>query len=469
MALGFSLSSAPAQTPFALVDANNFYVSCERVFDYWLRGRPVVVLSNNDGCCVARSEEAKALGIRMGQPFFEVRELLEGAGGVALSSNYSLYADMSRRLMAVIGQFSPEQEIYSIDESFLRFSGFGHWDLTAHGQELRARVLRWTGLPVGVGIGATKTLAKLANRLAKKHPDFQAAGVCNLLDLSPAQQAGYFAALAVDDVWGIGSRWGARLQQQGIATVAELQRADVAQIQRQFNVVLAKTVLELNGISCLPLEEAPPPRQQIIASRSFGRPVTTFQMLSEAVASHTARAAAKLRQEGLQAGLIQVFAGTNPFQPEAPQYHPGATVPLSWPTADTTRLLKAARVGLRHLFREGYEYKRAGVVLLDLAPVGAVTGDLFAAASVVGTVGTIGTIGAVCEVGAVGAANAACAASPERRERLLTVLDGINTRWGRGTVRFLAEGLVQPWQMKRQRMSPRYTTCWAELPVAVSG
>ena len=440
MALGFAPPSAPAQAPFALVDANNFYVSCERVFDYRLQERPVVVLSNNDGCCVARSEEAKALGIRMGQPFCEVRDLLAQYRGVALSSNYSLYADMSRRLMAVIGQFSPEQEIYSIDESFLRFAGFGHWDLTAHGRELRARVLRWTGLPVGVGIGATKTLAKLANRLAKKHPDFQAVGVCNLLDLTPAQQAGYFAALEVDDVWGIGNRWGARLKQRGIATVAELQRADTAQIQRQFNVVLAKTVLELNGISCLPLEEAPPSRQQIIVSRSFGRPVTTFQMLSEAVASHTARAAAKLRKEGLQAGLIQVFAGTNPFKPEAPQYHPGATVPLSWPTADTTRLLKAARVGLRHLFREGYEYKRAGVVLLDLAPVGAVTGDLFAAAS---------------------------AATPERRERLLTVLDGINARWGRGTVRFLAEGLEQPWQMKRQRMSPRYTTCWAELPVAV--
>jgi DNA polymerase V len=438
MALGFS--PPPAQAPFALVDANNFYVSCERVFDYRLHERPVVVLSNNDGCCVARSEEAKALGIRMGQPFFEVRDLLAQNRGVALSSNYTLYADMSRRLMAVIGQFSPEQEIYSIDESFLRFAGFSHWDLTAHGRELRARVLRWTGLPVGVGIGATKTLAKLANRLAKKHPDFREVGVCNLLDLAPAQQAGYFAELAVDDVWGIGRRWGARLKQRGIATVAELQRADVAQIQRQFNVVLAKTVLELNGIPCLALEEAPPPRQQIIASRSFGQPVTTFQMLSEAVASHTARAAAKLRKEGLQAGLIQVFAGTNPFKPEAPQYHPGATVPLSWPTADTTRLLKAGRVGLRHLFREGYDYKRAGVVLLDLAPVGAVTGDLFAAAS---------------------------AATPERWERLLRVLDGINARWGRGTMRFLAEGLAQPWQMKRQRMSPRYTTCWAELPVAV--
>ncbi|NCA91137.1 MAG: Y-family DNA polymerase, partial [Gammaproteobacteria bacterium] len=343
--------------------------------------------------------------------------------------------------------FSPEQEIYSIDESFLRFAGFDHWDLTQQGRELRARVLQSIGLPVGVGIGATKTLAKLANRLAKKHPDFRAEGVCNLLEVSADRQAGYLAELGVEDVWGIGRRWAAKLQKLDIATVADLQRADVPTLQRQFNVVLAKTVMELNGISCLPLEEAPPPRQQIIASRSFGIPVTTFDMLSEAVASHTARAAAKLRREGLQAALIQVFITTNPFKPETPQYHPGATVPLPIPTADTMRLLRAARVGLRHIYREGYEYKKAGVVLLDLAPVGAVTGDLFAATS-------LGSDAIREDING-------------RRERLMAVMDGINTRWGRGTVRYLAEGLAQPWQMRRGRMTPRYTTCWEELPVAV--
>jgi DNA polymerase V len=218
MAVGFF--PPPAQASFALVAANNFYVSCGRVFDYRLHDRPVVVLSNNDGCCVARSEEAKALGIKMGQPFFEVRELLEQNRGVALSSNYTLYADMSRRLMAVIGQFSPEQEIYSIDESFLRFSGFDHWDLTAHRRTLRARVLRWTGLPMGGGHRSDQNPGQVANRLAKKHPDFQAAGVCNLHDLSPAAQASYFAALGVEDVWGIGRQWSARLQKQGITTVA---------------------------------------------------------------------------------------------------------------------------------------------------------------------------------------------------------------------------------------------------------
>ncbi|MBK8639916.1 MAG: Y-family DNA polymerase [Chromatiaceae bacterium] len=423
--------------PYALIDANNFYVSCERVFDYQLRDRPVVVLSNNDGCCVARSNEAKALGIRMGQPFFEVRDLLAQHQGRALSSNYALYGDMSSRLIQVIGQFSPEQEVYSIDESFLRFTPGEAAGLTALGGQLRARVLQWTGLPVGVGIGVTKTLAKLANRLAKKHPDFAAAGVCNLLELAPEQQADYCTKLAVGEVWGIGSRWSAKLNTLGITTVADLMRADVATVQRQFNVVLARTVMELNGIACLQLEAAPPPRQQIIASRSFGIPVTAFSMLSEAVASHTARAAAKLRLAGLEAGLLQVFIGTNPFKPEAPQYHPGATVPLAIPTADTPRLLRAARAGLRQIYTPGYEYKRAGVVLLELAPVGAVTGDLFARTT---------------------------PAATARRERLMAVLDGVNARWGRGTLRYLAEGFVQPWQMRRARMTPRYTTCWEELP-----
>jgi DNA polymerase V len=426
-------------TPYALVDANNFYVSCERVFDPRLRDRPVVVLSNNDGCCVARSEEAKALGIQMGAPYFKVCDLLSRHQGCALSSNYALYGDMSRRLMTVIGQFSPEQEVYSIDESFLRFTGSDRWDLTALGRELRERVRRWTGLPVGVGIGATKTLAKLANRLAKRHPDFRTAGVCNLLDLSPAEQGRYFADSPVDTVWGIGGRWAARLRGQGIETVADLQRADLAHLQRRFTVVLARTAMELNGIPCLALEETPPPRQQLIASRSFGMPVTELAMLSEAVAFHTARAAARLRREDLVAGVIQVVIGTNPFKPGEPQYHPSCCVPLAVPTADSTRLLQAATAGLRHIYRAGYRYKRAGIILLELAAAGARTGDLFAPTT---------------------------AGTTERRQQLLSVLDGINQRWGRGTLRFLAEGLHQPWRMRRERMTPGYTTDWQGLPVA---
>ncbi len=428
----------PAATrPYALVDANNFYVSCERVFDYRLRDRPVVVLSNNDGCCVARSEEAKALGIRMGQPYFEVRNLLAQHQGRALSSNYALYADMSSRLMAVIGQFSPEQEVYSIDESFLRFTAGEARNLTALGGQLRARVGLWTGLPVGVGFGATKTLAKLANHLAKRHPDFQAAGVCNLTEVTAGAGAGYAAELGVGAVWGIGGRWAARLRQAGIVTVADLQRADPTRLQRQFNVVLARTALELNGIPCLALAATPPPRQQIIASRSFGQPVTALAALREAVASHTARAAAGLRQEGQVAGLIQVQIGTHPFREDEPQYYPSQGVPLPLPTADTARLIRAALAGLRLIYRDGYRYHRAGIVLLDLAPAGARTGDLFAPVSATGET---------------------------QRQGLLTVMDNINRRWGRGTLRYLAEGLAQPWRMRRGCMSPGYTTRWEELP-----
>jgi DNA polymerase V len=422
----------------ALVDANNFYVSCERVFDPRLHGRPVVVLSNNDGCCVARSEEAKALGIRMGEPFHQVRTRLAQAGGRALSSNYALYGDMSRRLMTVIGQFSPQQEVYSIDESFLRWTGGEGGDLTAQARTLRARVRQWTGLPVGVGIGPTKTLAKLANRLAKRHPDFRTAGVCNLFDLSPSQQARYFADLPVDAVWGIGARWAARLQARGIHTVADLQRADIPRLHRQFGVVLARTVRELQGTPCLSLAVSPPPRQQLIASRSFGRPVTTRAVLQEAVACHTARAAARLRRAGLVAGVVQVLIATAPFRCDEPQYHPVCTVPLPLPTADSSRLFRAAWAGLRRIFREGYRYQRAGVVLLDLTPAGSQTEDLWAAAE---------------------------AATTAHREQLLAVVDGINQRWGRGTLRWLAEGLTQPWQMRRERMSPGYTTDWQGLPV----
>jgi DNA polymerase V len=322
---------APAKGPYALIDANNFYVSCERVFDYALRDRPVVVLSNNDGCCVARSDEAKALGIRMGQPYFQVRDLLTEHQGRALSSNYALYADMSSRLMAVIGQFSPEQEVYSIDEVLSALHPGGGRGPDQPGAD-PAGAGPAMDRPAGGGrLRATKTLAKLANHLAKRHPDFRAAGVCNLAELAPAAVAGYAAELGVEAVWGIGPRWAARLRQAGLVTVADLGRADPARLQRDFNVVLARTVLELRGVPCLTLEETPPPRQQVIASRSFGALVTDLGPLREAVASHTARAAATLRREGLTAGVVQVQIGTPPFRDDEPQYHPSRRCPCRWP------------------------------------------------------------------------------------------------------------------------------------------
>ena len=419
---------------YALVDGNNFYVSCERVFNPKLEGIPVVVLSNNDGCAVARSDEAKALGIKMGAPWFQIRDLMVSRGGIALSSNYTLYADMSRRMMAVIGRFSPEQEVYSIDESFLRFTGFKHWDLTQVGIRMRQQVKQWTGIPVGVGIGPTKTLAKLANHLAKKHPDFKAVGVCNLQDISPWQRIRYFTEVDVGEVWGVGHRLAPRLRDMGIQSVQDLKLADPQLLQQRFSVVLARTVRELNGIPCLPLEEAPPPKKQIVSSRSFGHPVTRLQDLMEAVSSHAARAGEKLRGEGQAAGAIQVFLGTNPFIPDEPQYHPGAVVPFATPVFDSAKLIQAARMGLKRIYRQGYRYKKAGIMLMDLGSVQIRQGDLFANPE------------------------------PEASSRLLALVDAANRSLGRGTLRFAAEGIAQPWKMKRDRMTPAYTSDWGELP-----
>ena len=428
-----SLRSRPQ---YALVDGNNFYVSCERVFDPALEGIPVVVLSNNDGCAVARSDEAKVLGIKMGTPHFQIRDLLKHHGGIALSSNYALYADMSRRMMTVIGHYSPEQEIYSIDESFLRFTGFRHWDLTEHGIRMRHQVRQWTGVPVGVGIGPTKTLAKLANRLSKCHPDFKPIGVCNLQNLEPWQQLRYFAEVAVEDVWGVGPRWAARLNDINICTALDLKLADPDLIRRRFNVVLERTVRELNGVHCIPLEAAPPAKQQIVSSRSFGHLLTEMQDLLEAVATYAARAGVKLRGEGEAANAIQVFLQTNPFIPGEPQYHPAVLIRFSSPTQDTARLIQAARHGMNQIFKPGFRYKKAGVMLIDLVPAGVVQGELFAP----------------------GMAN-----EPDRRDRLLSVLDTLNEQMGKGTLRFAAEGTEQTWRMRRENLTPGYTSEWEGL------
>lgn len=429
------------QFQYALVDGNNFYVSCERVFRPKLEGRPVVVLSNNDGCCVARSDEAKALGIQMAQPHFEVRDLLQRNNGVALSSNYTLYADMSRRMMSVIARYSPEQEIYSIDESFLRFTGFNHWDLTQHGAKMRHEVRQWTGIPVGVGIGPTKTLAKLANRLSKRHPDFKAIGVCNLQDVEPWNLIRYLAEIEVEGVWGIGPRWGQRLRELGIQSALDLKLANPELMQSRFSVVMERTIRELNGVHCIPLDEAPPPKKQIVSSRSFGKPVTQLQDLMEAVATYAARAGEKLRGEGQAAGAIQVFLATNTFIPGEPQYHPALLIRFSRPTQDTGRLIQAARQAARGIFKRGFRYKKAGVMLMDFVPAGVSQGDLFFPET---------------------------QAPSERRSRLMTTMDAVNYEMGKGTLRLAAEGVGQTWKMRRGNLTPSYTTQWDTLPHALA-
>lgn len=436
----------PSERRFVLVDGNNFYVSCERLFRPSLRHRPVVVLSNNDGCCVARSNEAKAMGIRMGTPYFQVRRAFEKAGGIALSSNYTLYADLSNRMMSVIGQYSDRQEIYSIDESFLEWEGFRHFDQDRMALNLRQKVERWVGIPVGVGIGETKTLAKLANHLAKKHPDFKAQGYCNLPSLSPELRARYLMETPIDDVWGIGRRWSQRLEAVGVRTALDLSLINPRKIRSSFNVVVERTALELRGILCLPLEESPPPRQQIIASRSFGQLISDPEALRQSVSTHAARAAEKLREDGSIAGALTVFLHTPPFNPKEPQYHPHVTLRLGCPTQDTMTLTQAALRGLARIYREGFRFQKAGVMLGDIRPEGPVQQDLF---------------GQEVQV---------TPRQSEQRRKLIATMDRINRDMGKETLWTASQGLTLQeqssslWRMNRDRLSPAYTTRWNDLP-----
>lgn len=419
---------------FALVDCNNFYASCEKLFNPALKDRPVVVLSNNDGCVVARSAEVKALGIPMGVPWFKIQQEAKRYGIVAFSSNYALYADMSNRVVEVLSQFSPNIEVYSIDESFLELSGFERKGYQAYGAEIRQRVADWLGLAVCVGIGPTKTLAKLANHAAKKNLA-GANGVCDFLSMKPGDLARLMATISVGEVWGIGRKISAHLEAMGITTVLQLRDADAETIRARFSVVVERTVRELRGISCLELEEVVPDKQQIMCSRSFGTLVYERGELEEAVASYIGRAAEKLRAQDALAGALQVYIRTNPFKPEAPQYQKGLTVPLPEATADTRLLVAWALRILKRIYRPGYGYHKAGVMLLDISSKGNQQFSLFAPS---------------------GVANS-------RSGKLMEALDGINQRYGRGTLRLAAEGVEKAWQMRRGNLSPRYTTCWEDI------
>ena len=419
---------------FALVDGNNFYVSCERVFNPRLRDQPVVVLSNNDGCVVARSNEVKALGVKMGTPWFQMKDLARQHGILALSSNYSLYADLSARMMAVLGTYSPDQEVYSIDECFLGMQGFSHFDRVEHGQRIRRQVLQWVGIPVCVGYGETKTLAKLANHCAKKGLAGDN-GVCDLTRLAPSERSHLFTTVPVNEVWGVGRRLTEQLGQRGITTVEQLRTADAETLRQAFSVVLERTVRELNGIPCLDMETVAPNKQQILSSRSFGAYVYTLPELQEAVALYMSRAAEKLRRQGSLAGRVQVYIRTNPFKENAPQYQRGVNVPLTEATDDTLRLIQAAHWGLKRLYRSGYAYQKAGVALLDLRPRSHAQMDLFS--------------------------------TLPNRHALMQVMDRINASFGRGTLRTAAEGIKPAWRMKRERMSPAYTTRWDQLAEVV--
>lgn len=337
---------------FGLVDCNNFYASCERVFQPKLEGVPIVVLSNNDGCIIARSNEAKALGIPMGGAFYQVKPLCQKHGVKVFSSNYSLYGDMSRRVMQVLTESCPAVEIYSIDEAFLDLRGIASERLIPLMKELRAKVKQWTGIPVSIGMAPTKTLAKAANRLAKKDPT--CGGVKMLA--TPDTQTTALAGLELGDVWGIGHRLAAKLNALGYTTALDLRGADPLTIRRQFNVVLERLVRELQGESCLTLEEVRPARQTILSSRSFGRLVTDIKDLEQAVATYTCRGAEKLRQDDLLAQAVLVMVRTNPFKAKEPQYRASQVVALPYPTADNRVLATYTLQGLRAIYRKGFRY-----------------------------------------------------------------------------------------------------------------
>lgn len=422
--------------PIALVDCNNFYVSCERVFNPHLEGKPVVVLSNNDGCAVARSNEVKALGIKMGQPWFKMKDIAKKHGIIALSSNYTLYGDMSARVMSILSDFSPNQEIYSIDECFLDLDGFDPNMLIDYGQKIRQTVRQSTGIPVCVGMADTKTLAKLANHCAKKGLA-GSNGVCNFGSMDEQQLGALFASIPVGEVWGIGRRITAKFQQMGVQTIQDLRRADPEYIRQQFSVVVKRTVKELNGFPCIELEDADVPRQQIMVSRSFGTEVIQLADLSETISYFTTLAAEKLRHDGSVASSLCIFVRTNPFKDDVPQYSRSMIVPLLQPTDDTLKLVRAALQGLAQIYRSGYGYKKSGVLLMGLQPKGTIQTSLFD--------------------------------EPENQAKsdsMMRVMDAINRKMGQGSVTVASSGVRQRWAMRRERKSPSYTTEWAELPVA---
>lgn len=424
---------------FALVDVNNFYASCEQLWEPKLRNRPVVVLSNNDGCVVARSKEAKAIGVPMGAPWFQLRELAREHQIVALSSNYELYASMSNRVVDVLRDFTPQLEVYSIDESFLGLDGLAHLShgsLVTYGQRIRERIARWVGLPVCVGIGASKTLAKFANHLAKKNECFN--GVCDFTALSQEEQNHWMAHNEVGEVWGVGGRLSKRLACMGIHSVLDLQRADAGHIRRVFNVVLQKTVEELNGRSCLPLEMMAPAKQQIMSSRSFGQSVYELDELQQAVATYLSRAAQKLRTQNSLAGAVTVSIMTNRFKAPEHQYSRSQMVHLPQPSDDSRVLASYAMRIVKQIYRPGYEYKKAAVMLSQLQPVGQRQANLLE--------------------------DATCERQRQRSQQLMSLMDAVNSRFGRGTLQLAALGTRPAWVMKRERVTPRYTTCWEDVP-----
>ncbi|HHL1418479.1 Y-family DNA polymerase [Klebsiella pneumoniae] len=416
---------------FALCDVNSFYASCETVFRPDLKGRPVVVLSNNDGCVIARSPEAKPF-VKMGEPYFKQKDIFRRHGIIAFSSNYELYADMSNRMMTTLEELSPRCEIYSIDEAFCDLTGVRNCrDLTDFGREIRETVLRRAHLTVGVGIAQTKTLAKLANHAAKQWQR-QTGGVVDLSNLE--RQRKLMALLPVDEVWGVGRRISKKLESMGIKTVLQLADTDIRFIRKHFNVVLERTVRELRGEPCLGLEEFAPVKQEIVCSRSFGGRITEYHEMRQAICSYASRVAEKLRGEHQYCRFISAFVKTSPFALNEPYYGNSASVKLLTPTQDSRDIITAATKCLDAIWRDGHRYQKAGVMLGDFYSQGVAQLNLFDDN-----------------------------APRKNSAKLMEVLDHLNAKDGRGTLYFAGQGIQTAWQMKREMLSPRYTTRYSDL------
>lgn len=409
---------------FGLVDGNNFYASCERVFDPSLIGKPVVVLSNNDGCAIARSNEAKVLGVKMGQPIHEVPDSIRKQL-VVRSANFALYGDLSARIAGILNDLFPQVEVYSIDESFVLTDGIP--DPVEAAIEARRRILKWTGIPCCVGLGPTKTLAKMGNKVAKK-----SGGVCDLTHVWEREK--HLKRFPIEDLWGVGRRFQARLNQEGIRTAWDLTQADADTLRSRYGVVLSRTQRELQGHSCIELVEQEPDRKQIVVSRSFGKEATELDDVLEAVSTFAVRASEKMRERGLECGGVWVWMNTNPFKPNAPQYHPSKTFPLVKASSDTREILMVARGLSKAMYRKNYRFKKAGVGLVDLTRSTLEQGDLFSERD-------------------------------PKAQALMSVMDQANKRFGRGTVGLAATGFKQKpvWAMNQKARSPSYTSSWSEL------
>ena len=408
---------------FGLIDCNNFYASCERVFNPLLNGRPVVVLSNNDGCVIARSSEAKALGIPMGEPAYKLKALIEANQVVVFSSNYVLYGDMSHRVMTTVAQFAPDMEIYSIDEAFLLFDGFENINLKEYGEKIVRTTTRNTGIPVSLGVAPTKTLAKLANKFAKKHKDYK--GVC-IIDTDEKREKA-LKLTAVGDVWGIGRQYAKKLEYYSIHTAWDFTQRSKSWVRHTMGVVGERTWLELKGTPCIEMDKTTT-KKSICTSRSFGERLTELAPISEAVSNFAASCAEKLRKQHSLASVIMVFIQTNPNATNLPQHCKQVVLQLPVPTNDTTELINFALRGLNAIFAEGFQFKKAGVIVSEIVPERPLQGDLFDTRN------------------------------RDKFSKIMTVMDSLNASYGKQKVKIAAQGFDRKWKLKNERLSPCYST-----------